>query len=991
MPEQLPPESHYNPKKLDMIFAILSIVLLLCVIGLFAKDYSRQWKNYQKEFRGLEVEKARVKVDEQNILLTANAEYQEIVKKYDDAKKAVAAQKPAMDQLNKKLAKADAVERSNTQQYQFSKAKYDALKYHYESAASHNDPKSAQIKLDLDSLLVKVNKQRVAVEESHAIVKAVNAEIAEKQKDVKALDKQRFAIAKKKEILEKRLKRTDIAEMSAANQLADMVRDLPIIDLANPNFKIKQIVLKDIPEDVNFMKVPRVDRCTTCHLGIDNPDYKEAAQPFRTHPNLELFMDKNSPHPLDQFACTTCHGGRGRATDFSSAAHTPRDEKQAEEWKKKYGWKPLEHWENPILPVQYTEAGCFKCHQDQGSIKGAEKLNLGMSLIERAGCYGCHNIPKYATWPKTGPDLEFISGKLTKDWAYHWIEDPKSIRPNTWMPSYFNQSNNNDPKSVARGQQEINAMVEYLFANSKPFPTKEPVDTGDAKNGKELVASLGCMACHQVTKEPNKEPRTTASLHQEFGPNLVGLGSKTTKGWLHQWLKNPSLYHSKTRMPSLRLTDKEAADITAYLLEDTTPDAVKPRPQVDEKILNQIVLDFLKKSETLSDAQAKLNAMDVNAKQIFTGQRLIREYGCFSCHTIKGFENDKQIGADLAEEGTKNVHRLDFGFVHIEHSKQAWFKQKLLDPRIFDQGRVLSPLERIKMPNFDFTPAEADAITTVILGMVKERPNTAKMPNTSLKSSFINEGENLIRQLNCQACHIIDGEGGNVKGSVNDWLTKFEGKDATEAKSLTGSFSPPSLLGEGAKVQAQWLFEFLHDPSILRPWVKMRMPSYDYHGGQVNTLVKYFNYLDDQEFPFTDMYHPNLSKEEFAAAEKMFSKEVFGCTQCHVVGSKLPDGSPDSFGPNLALAKRLKPDWIVKWLTNPPAMIPGTKMPVFFDPTSYKDSGPPDILDGDEDRQIRALRDYLLTLTGTSVMPDDVTKAHAAAGVAVKDAEATKK
>ena len=37
-------------------------------------------------------------------------------------------------------------------------------------------------------------------------------------------------------------------------------------------------------------------------------------------------------------------------------------------------------------------------------------------------------------------------------------------------------------------------------------------------------------------------------------------------------------------------------------------------------------------------------------------------------------------------------------------------------------------------------------------------------------------------------------------------------------------------------------------------------------------------------------------------------------------------------------------------------------MPTYFDADYFDSSGPDDILDGDEDRQILAIRDYLLSL-----------------------------
>ena len=81
----------------------------------------------------------------------------------------------------------------------------------------------------------------------------------------------------------------------------------------------------------------------------------------------------------------------------------------------------------------------------------------------------------------------------------------------------------------------------------------------------------------------------------------------------------------------------------------------------------------------------------------------------------------------------------------------------------------------------------------------------------------------------------------------------------------------------------------------------------------------------------------------------------------------MPAGSPDSWAPDFALAKkRLKPKWIVEWMHNPQALLPGTKMPTYFDPQNFATSGPEDILNGDEEKQIKVLSAYLLTLSNSS-------------------------
>jgi hypothetical protein len=65
--------------------------------------------------------------------------------------------------------------------------------------------------------------------------------------------------------------------------------------------------------------------------------------------------------------------------------------------------------------------------------------------------------------------------------------------------------------------------------------------------------------------------------------------------------------------------------------------------------------------------------------------------------------------------------------------------------------------------------------------------------------------------------------------------------------------------------------------------------------------------------------------------------------------------------------ERLQADWILDWLRNPTAILPGTRMPAYW--PEYPKSFYPQ-LGGDADAQMRAIRDHLLTLRGgPSPMP----------------------
>ncbi|MCB9771797.1 MAG: c-type cytochrome [Candidatus Omnitrophica bacterium] len=964
-------ERHYNIEKLNKIFAIASLTLLTGVGLLFYNDYSRKWKDYQGEYQNLEIEKTRVKLDDENAKLKDDAEFIKLQEDLQKAKANFADQcSPAKLQ---DIAKANEGINSHSeilkQQYRVIKAQLDTAKFHYEEIAAkgHGDVKVAEIRYKSLEQRTKQLNQRIQNDDN----KFANNKktIDDCSQTVRDLERNERALTQKSTILDRKLKKIDPNEMSLTNRIANLVRNLPVIDLANPTVKVQQIVLKDIHDDLNFMTMPKVDRCTTCHLGIANPDYKDAAQPLRTHPNLELYLSKDSAHPIESFGCTTCHEGSGRATDFVTAAHTPSSEKQEHEWKKKYNWAEQHHWDKPMYATPYVEAGCFKCHSGQTTIKGAEKLNLGLQLIERAGCYACHSIDKYKDWPKPGPNLEHLASKSTAEWTYRWIADPKSFRHNTWMPSYFNQSNNSDPESKARSQQEIHAIVHYLFAESSEFKMKSMPQPGDATKGEELVASIGCFGCHNIDHSQKKMTRDRTMLTKEQGPNLIGFGTKTSKIWLYEWLKNPQRYHPETRMPDLRLTDNEAADIAAFLSKDTNESFNnQPIAPINDKIVDDLVRGFLQKSLSEVETEAKLPKMSRDQKLQFAGQKLIAQYGCYSCHDIKGFKGYKPIGVDLTEEGSKSTDKFDFGFVKIEHSKQAWFTQKLRDPRIFDEKKIKTPDEKLRMPNYNFSEKEAEAITTALLGFVKDKPGKSK-PRTP-ENLAIERGEQIVREFNCQGCHIIEHEGGAIKDSISDWLVKYQGKDKSEVDTIIKTFSPPNLNGIGKKVQSQWLFEFIHKPEIVRPWLKVRMPTYSFNAAHLNSLLKYFNALDKEEFPFTEHANTTLTPTELIAAQKMFSPDYFDCTKCHIVGNQMPSGSQETWAPNLALAgKRLKPEWVIDWIKNPTAIDPATKMPTFFDPQNFSESGPPDIFDGDENEQIRVLRNYIMSISTLPPQP----------------------
>ena len=88
-----------------------------------------------------------------------------------------------------------------------------------------------------------------------------------------------------------------------------------------------------------LQKLDRVDRCETCHLGLKEAALINAKEPFRTHPRIY--------HDIEEFGCTMCHGGQGVATEYKESIGN------------------VKFWAQPMLPVNFLEASCGKCHKEE--------------------------------------------------------------------------------------------------------------------------------------------------------------------------------------------------------------------------------------------------------------------------------------------------------------------------------------------------------------------------------------------------------------------------------------------------------------------------------------------------------------------------------------------------------------------------------------------------------------------------------------------------
>jgi len=913
--------SLYNLDKTNVAFALAAVLLAVGLIWMILQDSSREWKGWQRKFMSYVREKsaAELAVAKKNI---NQNEYTKFKTELEQAKSAVLAHQKDILKSQKELDALDTKQVVTKTTYQDLKQFQDSDRFYYEEHIHHHAlGKAKPYKKAMAERDVQIREWKIKLEAVEAEQQAKQAEITQWTGKVKDFEREIARLERDVTLIE-----TKIAKNTPT--LAKEILNAPMLDFLQPSLQVQQIVVEKLQDDYYFAKAQKVDRCITCHLGIDQKGFENAPQPFKSHPNLDLFLSSNSSHKMEEFGCTTCHGGSGQSVSFNTAAHTPKNKEQAEAWRKKYGWKPLEFWADKMLPLNHVEASCVKCHTGTVEVPQAPKLNEGRRLATEYGCFGCHKVEGTERW-KAGPSLTRIQTKLDADWIVRWLHNPKEFRHSTKMPQVFNLENTADPESLDKNTAAIAGIAAYLMKNSDSVVIPASPKVGNAEKGKKRLEEVGCLGCHTAG--------TFNTNHH--GPELIGMGSKVKADWLFSWIKDPKHFSPGTRMPSLRLSDEDAADITAFLLTDRNEKFETTRaPYVKPEVVSSMTLEFLSSSMRHEDAEKKLTAMSAEEQLEFLGSKMIAHQGCYGCHDIKGFEDAKPIGVELTHEGSKDLSKFDFGFVNIPRTKQDWIAQKIRSPRSYDHGKVKGYFEKLKMPHFGFTDAQAEALTTFVLSLQKTDIPMEMRKNLTDAEKATESGRLIVEKLNCQGCHTMDGVEGRVRAMISD----------------PGAM-PPVLDGEGKKVKEAWLYHFLKEPVTIRPWLTYRMPSFEFTDGDLTSVISYFNHLSDVPVGFVGHEIPATTPEMLKHGQSLF--EQLQCIKCHKANPE-PGLSASFLAPDLVMTKdRLRPSWVLDWLKDPPALQKGTMMPGFW-PDGY--SALPDILEGDATKQIQVIRDYLM-------------------------------
>lgn len=887
------------------LWLVMSLLLFVCSIWAVVDDnfFRRPWKYYQAMFNRMEIDRTKTAISTEQERLNADADYQAAVKALADAQQSIATGDAAKEiaKIEHELAEARLDDQGKDLNFRFIKSELEELRFNYDDAEHQGNKEKAEAILKVIEEKNAIRDERSQIfKESQAKIAGMEGRIKEIRGQVKAAEDNLAKLTAARDDLQLKLETISLGYYPGPLDHApyfgtDWQPKIP---------KIQQLVLNEYDRNNFDQPVARVDRCTSCHTGINKAGFEDQPNPWKTHPKRELYLTKH-----ENLGCTSCHQGQGPAVNSPDKAHGS--------WIVKHGDREIvetdEYNPTPMFRGEKMQANCIKCHQSLEGLEGAEIAAKGEKLFVEIGCVGCHIANGYEDSSKmngvsaVGPSLRRIGAKLDPAFMVRWITNPQAVRPRTRMPNFYFT------------EEQATQITAYLLSVSKDPSEKwlgehAAVDIAPggelAAKGKEVVDSVGCRACHALAPD---EVASQLGANKDVAPNLSNISEKTNARWIFNWVRNPRGFSEVARMPNLRLSDDEARAVTAYL-------------------------------ETLGtkkEAPAALDAALADAANVAAGEKLVRKYGCAGCHDIPGMETESRVGAELSSFGGKTKEELFFGDrVDMPETWDDWTYEKIHTPR----GYATKWIEQA-MPHFNLADEDIKAIRVFLTSRTDAKVNAKYQYKSAWQPAIVN-GRRLVGRYNCTGCHVIEGHGGDVRRLYEE----------------NPSLAPPNLNTEGRKVQQPWLFSFLKAPSPIRPWLKIRMPTFGLSDTEAKDIIAYFGALEKVDQPFVYLQRANFSPSNVEAGKALASKDVFNCFSCHVRGSVNPEGSPSDWAPDLSMAHlRLNPEWIIDWLHDPQKIFPGTKMPSFY-PDPNAPDGPPDILGGDDEAQMKALRDYVITL-----------------------------
>ena len=192
-------------------------------------------------------------------------------------------------------------------------------------------------------------------------------------------------------------------------------------------------------------------------------------------------------------------------------------------------------------------------------------------------CVQCHGGPGFAPAPH-GMSMQPVPGPLV-DASAHW--QPRELYWITrhgikmsGMPAWEARLSEADTWAVVAFVMRMPALDARAFremASARPDQQQavappRAVTQGDASRGKRLLPQYACHSCHLIPGITGSEAYVGRPLEGLAKRRLIAGTLPNTQDNLVRWIRDPQAVDPRTAMPAMGVSERDALDISAYLL-----------------------------------------------------------------------------------------------------------------------------------------------------------------------------------------------------------------------------------------------------------------------------------------------------------------------------------------------------------------------------------------------------------------------------------------
>lgn len=243
--------------------------------------------------------------------------------------------------------------------------------------------------------------------------------------------------------------------------------------------------------------------------------------------------------------------------------------------------------------------------------------------------------------------------------------------------------------------------------------------------------------------------------------------------------------------------------------------------------------------------------------QLNLGRKMLAQYGCVHCHTVKRPDGSVITGTD---DPPSLAHIAD-------KTTREWIYAWLKDPQAYSAAAT--------MPNFKLKDEDARDVsaflisssTSASLKLVQAALDEAKKVKDD--PTHQTKAGSLYGESFCASCHAVQNAAGNlVGGNVGPELTKV-----------------------GSKVKPEWLQAWVRNPHDYDP--PTGMPHYRFTDQEVGLLTGFLMGKSDSDL-LANVHLDTATPEQIEHGKRLVND--YGCASCHEInGIK----RPENFAPEL--------------------------------------------------------------------------------------------